>query len=373
MIAYPTPGPGKKIRKLYFAVNRSRTMPLLSLGLALSLLSMACSLLASPTLTPVLNSTATSLPQRTSTSQPAQPNTATAASPTRTPNFSDTPRPSHTSTATLHPTDTFLPTSMPSTMTHTATLSIGSTMTSDKDGMTLVYVPAGKFLMGSMEADIAQALKDCGSDCSNDAFNDEKPQHTVYLDAYWIDRTDVTNAMYAQCVRAGNCQPPTDISSETRGSYYGDSAFDNYPVIHVSWNDAKAYCEWAGRRLPTEAEWEKAARGIDGWKYPWGNQAPDQTRANFNSSDTTEVGHYLAGASPYGALDMAGNVWQWVADWYSVNYYASSPRQNPTGPASGTCRVLRGGAWYVEAQNVRVASRLCPDKRDYGVGFRCSH
>ncbi len=171
---------------------------------------------------------------------------------------------------------------------------------------------------------------------------DETPQHTVYLDAFWIDRTDVTNNMYASCVSTGACTAPISTTSSTStiiSSYYGNSAFDNYPVIWVTWYDATAYCKWAGRQLPTEAQWEKAARGTDGRIYPWGNTAPDDTLLNYNASigDTTAVSSYLRGASPYGALDMAGNVWQWVNDWYSDTYYRSSSSSNPLGVNGFRC------------------------------------
>jgi serine/threonine-protein kinase len=236
------------------------------------------------------------------------------------------------------------------------------TEVSPKDGMVQVYVPAAEFLMGSADGDA-------------DAGSDEKPQHRVTLDAYWIDKTEVTNVMYATCVQAGACTVPSNSSSYTRSSYYGNPTYQSFPVIYVSWNDAQKYCAWAGRRLPTEAEWEKAARGADGRKYPWGNT---WDAAKFNSweagpKDTTAVGSYPAGASPFGALDMAGNVWEWVADWWGA-YYAGSPARNPTGPASGTYRVLRGGAWYINLPLVRSALRSgnSPGYVSSIVGFRCS-
>ncbi|MBI5082216.1 MAG: SUMF1/EgtB/PvdO family nonheme iron enzyme, partial [Chloroflexi bacterium] len=172
------------------------------------------------------------------------------------------------------------------------TLSIGSTQVSKIDGMAQVYVPAGSFTMGN----------DSGS-------NDEKPAHTVTLDAFWIDKFEVTNAMYALCVKSGVCSAPSQTKSYTRTSYYGNTLYAYYPVIYISWNDANAYCKWAGRRLPSESEWEKAARGTDGRTYPWGN-TPDQSKLNSdgNVGDTTEVGKYPSGASIYGVLDMAGNV-----------------------------------------------------------------
>ncbi|KPL83542.1 hypothetical protein ADN01_08070 [Levilinea saccharolytica] len=244
----------------------------------------------------------------------------------------------------------------------TATPSMGSTQVSPQDGMLMLYVPAGEFWMGSDKSVDPQA---------ND---DELPQHRVYLDAYWIDQTEVTNAMYARCVADGACTPPAETSSYSRDSYYGSSQFDQYPVIYVDWNQASAYCAWAGRRLPSEAEWEKAARGTDGRIYPWGKQAPNGQLLNFNGNekDTTAVGQYPAGASPYGALDMAGNVWEWVADWYGD--YPSGAVSNPTGPGSGEARVFRGGSWGDASYGIRAAYRVrsLPGYRNVNFGFRCA-
>ena len=179
---------------------------------------------------------------------------------------------------------------------------------------------------------------------SNSDRDDEKPVHIVYLDAYWIDKTEVTNAEYAKCESARVCKPPISYESLTRFSYYGTEQYANYPVVYVTWTQAKTFCLWSGARLPTEAEWEKAARGTDGRIYPWGNYYTTSALLNYNSNvgDTTAVGKYPSGASIYGALDMSGNVWEWVADWYDASYYASSSSTNPTGPASGGTRVLRG-------------------------------
>jgi formylglycine-generating enzyme required for sulfatase activity len=245
------------------------------------------------------------------------------------------------------------------TCTHTQTQVV---KTRSADGMVMVYVPKGKFIMGSPD---------------DASFTDEQPQHTVSLNGFWIDRTEVTNAKYALCVQAGNCQPPHNTSSLTRSHYYGNSQYDDYPVIYVDWDQANTYCSWAGGRLPTEAEWEKAARGTDGRTYPWGDTDPTCSVANFQDcvGDTSAVGSYPAGVSPYGALDMAGNVWEWVADWYSDSYYSSSPSSNPIGPSSGTDRVLRGGSWYNAVHLARSAYRnwFYPDGwSSFVIGFRCS-
>ena len=269
-----------------------------------------------------------------------------------------------TEAATAAPAATEAPAMTEAAATEAATetpLGIGTTMVSEVDGMTMVYVPAGEFLMGSVEG--------VGND-------DEHPQHTVYLDAYWIDQTEVTNAMYEKCVTDGMCTPPSNYSSYTRDSYYGNYEFANYPVIYMNWDQANKYCEWAGRQLPTEAQWEKAARGTDGRTYPWGNQEPTPNLANYGviQGDATAVGSYTEGASPYGVLDMAGNVWEWVADWYGADYYASqSGWENPQGPQAGEGRVLRGGSWYYFEYGLRSASRYwdVPTYTGSNGGFRC--
>jgi len=236
-----------------------------------------------------------------------------------------------------------------------------------------ILIPAGSFQMG---CDSSNQAESC--------YSWEQPLHTVTLDAYFIDKYEVTNARYQACVDAGGCTAPGSVDSYTRSPYYGTSTYADYPVILVNWQQASAFCAWSGKRLPTEAEWEKAARGSsDTRKYPWGNSAPDCTKLNYYNAglssycvgDTSRVGSYPSGASPYGVMDMGGNVWEWVNDWYSSTYYSVSPSNNPQGPATGEygTRVLRGGSWDGNVFSVRSASRLkgYPFIWDGIIGFRC--
>lgn len=258
------------------------------------------------------------------------------------------------------------------------TYSPGVTRTRSADEAEMAHVPAGEFLMGSTDADPK-------------AGDDEKPQHTVYLEAFWIDQVEVTTARYVEflnalgghqdtcggydCAETQNGEADSHIFRED-GRYVVESGFEDHPMTEVSWYGAQAYCEWVGVRLPTEAEWEKAARGIDGRLYPWGNGATNCDKAQYGDCGgaTVPVGSRPVGASPYGVLDMAGNVWEWVADWYDPDYYGSSSVQNPAGPESGVRKAFRGGSWGYPAAFIRVSDRARnrPTYAGFNVGFRCA-
>lgn len=234
----------------------------------------------------------------------------------------------------------------------------------------MAYINAGNYSMGCDQDHNA------GYICNDD----ELPLHTVYTNSYYMDKFHVTNAQYAQCVAFGVCEPPLYNSAWTENSYYDNLTYINYPVLWVSWDDANSYCSWAGKRLPTEAEWEKAARGpADTRAFPWGDYKVDCYYANFyhNSfcvGDPSLVDYYIFGKSYYGLFDMAGNVRDWVNDWYSDSYYLISPYENPSGPTSGTQRVLRGGSFIDYIYRIRVAQRfkMDPLMESNLTGFRCA-
>ncbi len=287
--------------------------------------------------------TATDTPLPTDTRTPAATDTPFPTD-TDTPMPTETPRP--TDTHTPPPTDTPRPTNTPKLWTRS------------EDGMVMVYVPAGEFLMGNSE----------------DVSGIAAPEHTVYLDGFWIDQTEVTNAQMQLCVQDGHCEPPPNCRWGPAPCPAPDTA--DHPVVCMSWYGAQEYCAWAGGRLPTEAEWEKAARGTDGREYPWGDAVPTCEHAQFEPCDgtTTAVGSKPEGTSPYGALDMAGNVYEWVADWYDPNYYESSPSLNPQGPAYSPYRVYRGGSWLGFPSNLTCwgRGREDPYVHQCYLGFRCA-
>ncbi len=243
----------------------------------------------------------------------------------------------------------------------------------EKDGAAMVWVPAGTFTMGSTEDDINQLLL-LRPTLKPAMFADERPRHPVELDGFWIYRYEVTVAQYRAYCAATKREMPKQPAWST----------DTHPVVNVSWNDAVAYATWAGASLPTEAQWEYAARGSDDRRFPWGN-AWDEERCNnysdhnplgggYHGARATPGGSYPQSASPFGVHDMAGNVWEWCLDYYDKTYYAASPVKNPTGPAAGELRVLRGGSWGSSSATIRSACRHAdsPDAtyHDDG-GFRC--
>jgi len=226
------------------------------------------------------------------------------------------------------------------------------------DMIPMVRIPAGEFGRGYAGG-----------------FPDERFEQTIVLDEFYLDRYEVTNRQYAECVRAGRCALPRLPRSVNFASYYASSEYGNYPVIWVTWNDTVDYCSFRGKRLPTEAEWEKAARGPQGGIYPWGDAEPtDQTNFNYVARDVAPVGSFAGDVSSYGVYDLAGNVREWVADWYQWDYYPTAPQTNPTGPGVGVTKILRGGSWNDIAVYVRSTSRknFLPESFDSNLGFRCA-
>lgn len=227
------------------------------------------------------------------------------------------------------------------------------------DGSLLVFVPAGEFIMGA-------APSPPGGDSDED-----NPIHAVSLSDFWIYRTKVTNQQYALCVSLGICTPP----SSEEAPYYTALEFANQPIMGVDWEQAQTYCNWLNARLPTEAEWEKTARGPNGNLYPWGDAEPACDLLNFNNcvGMKTDVTDYPDGKSYYEALDMAGNAFEWVADWYDPEYYSVSPAENPPGPATGEVRSMRGSSFESAAEQVPSAKRsyLEPEEHRADLGFRC--
>ncbi len=260
-----------------------------------------------------------------------------------------------TATPTLIPTPTLLSTPIPAPADPNNYLPVYNPF----DYMELVYIPAGEFLMGAPPSE--HGLNE-----------DELPQHSIYLDTFWISKTQVTNAMFTACVNAGICNYSV---SHTTNPHYLDPLYANHPVVYISWEMAQIYCHWTGGCLPTEAEWEKAARGPDGARYAWGEDLPRLKFVNTNNEygTTTAAGIFPYGKSYYGVYDMGGNVREWVYDWYDPAYYQNTPERNPMGPLTGEKRVLKGASFSDDYRYCRASNRLSHDPISPGNvrGFRC--
>jgi formylglycine-generating enzyme required for sulfatase activity len=223
-----------------------------------------------------------------------------------------------------------------------------------------IYIKSGEFIMGSSEQDLEHA-------------DDELPQHRVFLNAYWISKTEITNGMYKKCVDAGVCKYSV---SHITNPHFLDPVYVNHPVVYINWKGAQTFCNWIGGRLPTEAEWEKAARGPDGEQYPWNSKVDGLIFTNSDNlvGDTTPVNAFPASVSYYGVLDMNGNVREWVYDWYDPNYYQYSPYNNPQGPEKTGLKVLKGASYLDPLRYTRAANRLAHKSNSPGAvrGFRCA-
>lgn len=292
---------------------------------------------------------------------------------------------------TAEPSATATPKST-STSANTLTPTPLPTEITDAKGVLMRLIPAGEFTMG-FSADDANSfcvnmtthIKNYGSSCQTSDYQHEEPIHKVYLDNYFVDVFEVSNGEYKKCVLAGTCLPPSSENAIGYSKYYDNEFLLNYPVLNVTWEMARKYCEWRGARLPTESEWEKSARGIDERIYPWGNSGTGyiydlsfySNRANVNLNPdfnipTIPVASNSKGLSPYGLYNMAGNVAEWVSDWYGNKYYSLSPYENPIGPDAGEYKVIRGGS--VNDNDIRTTARyfLEPTKFNSGIGFRCA-
>jgi len=242
-------------------------------------------------------------------------------------------------------------------------------MLTGKDGAPMALIPEGPFPMG-----VPHAARDGGVD--------ERPNHEVFVDNFYMDLYEMTNGRYLQFVTETGHRVPQHPTDDSKGLWKGNmmpESVTDLPVINVDWFDAEAYCRWAGKRLPTEAEWEKSAKGPNDWRFPWGNVEPTMEHANFNQTwrgeaTLVQVGIYEKGKSPYGIYDVAGNVWEWVADWYEADYYHKSPPRNPQGPETGKYKAVRSSGWQGETPQVRVFTRIksLPTDRNNSTGFRCA-
>ena len=239
------------------------------------------------------------------------------------------------------------------------------------DGAVEIFIPAGEFVFGCIDD------HNGGYEC----MGDELPSRRLTLEAYFIDKYEVSNAQYAACVASGGCFDPVYRYSSTREAYYGNPEFDNYPAVNISWYEASAYCAWVGGRLPTEAEWEKAARGTDSRAFPWGDSAPtcklasyrDETGGEECAKDTMPQGAYPEGASPYGVMDLAGNVWEWVQDWYVLSPSGARLEIDPFEENLDLHKVVKGGSWDYSWSRLRIScnSDHAPNEHKLSFGFRC--
>ena len=267
--------------------------------------------------------------------------------------------PTTTSLPTATPVLTTTPTYLSTPISAPANLDNYPPFYNPVNNMELAYVPEGKFLMGSNPYDhyLGQS---------------ELPQHSVYLDAFWISKTQVTNAMFTSCVNAGVCKYSV---SHKINPHYLDPLYSNHPVVYVSWEMAQTFCRWTGGSLPTEAEWEKAARGPDGARYAWGEERPRLKFVNAANEygTTTITGIFPYGKSYYGVFDMGGNVREWVNDWYDPTYYQYTTDRNPMGPETGDKKVLKGASFSDEYRYCRASNRLSHEPASTGNvrGFRC--
>lgn len=272
-----------------------------------------------------------------------------ACAPASTPTATAAP----SATAVIEPTTTPAPTETPALAPAALAGPQAATSMIWLDGADMVYVPAGEFVMGT----------GIGS----------TPQKTVYVDGFWIYSTDVTNQMYSQCVATGNCAPP---AQEIAAPVFSNSAYADFPVVGVTWDMAANYCSWVQGQLPTEAQWEKAARGENGSVFPWGIKSPSCDLLNYKGclGHANSVTAYPDGRSAYGAFDMGGNVFQWVNDFYDEHAYEGMAPRNPTGPASGDSRVLRGSSFETESALLPSGVRHFGGRayHSYDVGFRCA-
>jgi formylglycine-generating enzyme required for sulfatase activity len=248
-------------------------------------------------------------------------------------------------------------------------IALGGDLRPGKDGAPMVLIPAGDFLMGTPLS-------------NRDGGRDEYPQRLISLDAFYMDVYEVTNGRYLDFITATGHRFPEN-PRDKKLSLWKESTvpdlFKDHPVVNVDWDDAAAYCTWAGKQLPTEAQWERAARGTNGRRFPWGDAEPTRVLANYlnqwrDGAALEPVGSHPQGTSPEGVQDLEGNVWEWVADWYDPHYYTVGPARNPRGPSDGTRRVIRGSGWESEAPLLRAAHRLSsdPKNRNHTLGFRCA-